>query len=37
MWSARASAPPSSDVGGQLAQMAAQLVQGAREAGLFAR
>lgn len=37
MWSARASASPSSDVNGQLAAMAEQLLDGARQAGLFAR
>ena len=37
MWSARASASPSADVNQQLAQMAAQLMEGARQSGLFAR
>lgn len=37
MWSGRASAAPSSDVNGQLAAMAAQLIEGARQSGLFAR
>ena len=37
MWSARASASPSSDVNQQLATMAAQLMDGARQSGLFAR
>ena len=37
MWSARASAAPSSDVNQQLATMAAQLLDGARQSGLFAR
>lgn len=37
MWSGRASAAPSSDVNQQLATMAAQLMEGARQSGLFAR
>jgi hypothetical protein len=37
MWSARASASPSSDVNAQLATMAAQLFEAARQSGLFAR
>lgn len=36
MWSARASAAPSSDVNQQLATLSAQLLDGARQAGLFA-
>ena len=35
MWSGRASASPSSDVNQQLAKMAAQLLEGARQSGLF--
>jgi len=35
MWSGRASASPSSDVNQQLATMAAQLLEGARQSGLF--
>lgn len=35
MWSGRASASPSSDVNQQLAKMAAQLMDGARQSGLF--
>jgi hypothetical protein len=37
MWSARASAAPSSDVNQQLAKMATRLLEGARQSGLFAR
>ena len=36
MWSARASAPPSSDVAAQLDTLAALLLQAAREKGFFA-
>lgn len=36
MWSARASAAPSSDVNRQIADLAAQLVDAARQSGLFA-
>jgi hypothetical protein len=36
MWSARASAPPSSDVAGQLDTLATLLLEAAREKGLFA-
>lgn len=36
MWSARASAAPSSDVNRQIAELAAQLVDAARQSGLFA-
>ena len=36
MWSARASAAPSSDVNRQIADLAAQLVAAARQSGLFA-
>lgn len=36
MWSARASAPPSSDVAQQLAAMATLLLDAARQAGFFA-
>jgi hypothetical protein len=36
MWSARASAPPSSDVGQQLSTLATLLLDAARQAGLFA-
>ncbi len=35
MWSGRASASPSSDVNQQLAKMSAQLLEGARQSGLF--
>lgn len=37
MWSARANAAPSSDVNAQLAAMSVQLLDGARQSGLFAR
>jgi hypothetical protein len=37
MWSARANAAPSSDLNQQLAKMVAQLLEGARQSGLFAR
>jgi hypothetical protein len=36
MWSARASAPPSSDVGAQLDTLATLLLDAARAKGLFA-
>jgi hypothetical protein len=36
MWSARASAPPSSDVAQQLSTLATVLLDAARQAGLFA-
>jgi hypothetical protein len=36
MWSARASAPPSSDVGQQLSTLASLLLDAARQSGLFA-
>jgi hypothetical protein len=36
MWSARASAPPSSDVGQQLSELAGLLLDAARQAGFFA-
>jgi hypothetical protein len=36
MWSARASAPPSSDIGQQLSTLATLLLDAARAAGLFA-
>ena len=36
MWSARASAPPSSDINQQLATLATLLLDAARQAGLFA-
>lgn len=36
MWSARASAPPSSDVGQQLSTLATLLLEAARQAGFFA-
>jgi hypothetical protein len=36
MWSARASAPPSSDVAQQLSTLATLLLDAARQAGLFA-
>jgi hypothetical protein len=36
MWSARASAPPSSDVGRQLSDLAVLLLDAARQAGFFA-
>jgi hypothetical protein len=37
MWSAKANAPPSSDVNQQMAALAKTLLESARSAGLFPR